>query len=201
MHEAERSTAYGEEARWVRSAQGGDRAAFDRLVRRYRGLVLATASARLHNADEADDLAQEIWTRAWSRLPTLQDAALFPAWLKTLAFRAAINRQTRRPPVPAELDETQEASSDYDPIARCLAQEHQRALYAALATLPRPNRIALLLHVCEGYTCEELASLFAVPLTTVESRVHRAKGQLRRVLAEDEYQYHRRALTGRRTTP
>ena len=175
----------------VRRAQGGDRAAFDRLVRRYRGLVLATAHARLRDQQEAEDLAQDILLRAWAKLPTLKDPALFAAWLKTIALRTALNRQARRPPPALSLDELAEtracAAREGDPLARCLTLEHQRAVYQALDGLPRENRLAIVLHFCEGFSCPELAELFAVPLTTIEGRVHRAKAQLRRTLSEEAY--------------
>ena len=164
---------------WVSRAQAGDRAAFDRLLRQYRGLVLATAYARLRDREEAEDLAQEIFTLAWGKLPALKDPALFPAWLKTIALRTALNRVARHPPTPISLDEVAETRActarKGDPVACCLSTELQRSLYAALDTLPPPNRLALVLHFGEGYTCEELASLFGVPLTTIEGRVHRAK--------------------------
>jgi len=182
----------------VRRAQGGDRAAFDRLTRGYRGMVLAVAFARLHDREEAEDLAQDILLRAWSKLPTLKDPALFPAWLKTIALRTALNRATRRPPTPVSLDEVAEtravAAREGDPLARCLTQEHQREMYAALGGLPPDNRLTLVLHVCEGLSCPELAALFGVPLTTIEGRVHRAKAQLRRLLGEEAFARHRRAF-------
>jgi len=180
----------------VRRAQGGDRAAFDRLTKGYRGMVLATAYARLRDREEAEDLAQDILLRAWTKLPTLKDPALFAAWLKTIALRTALNRQARRPPPALSLDELAEtracAAREGDPLARCLTQEHQRAVYQALRGLPRENRLTIVLHVCEGFTCPELAELFGVPLTTIEGRVHRAKTQLRRVLGDDIY--HRTSL-------
>jgi len=170
----------------VRRAQGGDRPAFDRLMKQYRGMVLATAYARIRDREEAEDLAQDIFTRAWMKLPTLKDPALFAAWLKTLALRTTLNRATRRPPTPLSYDELAEtracAASEGDPIARYLTGERQRVLYQALQTLPLDNRLAILLHICEDYTCVELAALFSEPLTTIEGRVKRAKAQLRRLL-------------------
>lgn len=192
------SGQYGEEAMLVRRAQAGDRAAFDRLARAYRGMTLAVAFARVHDREEAEDLAQDILLRAWSKLPTLKDPALFPAWLKTIALRTALNRATRRPPPPVSLDEVAEtravAAREGDPLARCLTQEHQRQVYAALRGMPADNRLTIVLHVCEGLTCPELAELFGVPLTTIEGRVHRAKAQLRRLLGEESYDRHRRTL-------
>ena len=189
------SAQFGNEAALVRRAQGGDRLAFDQLAKQYRGMVVATAYARLRNREEAEDLAQEILLRAWGKLTTLKDPALFAAWLKTIALRTALNRQTRRPPTPVSFDEMAElrapTSSECDPIARCLTQARQRVLYGELKALPLENRIAILLHVCEGYSCVELAELFGVPLTTIEGRVRRAKAQLRRGLAEVRMATHR----------
>jgi len=188
----------------VRRAQGGDRAAFDRLARSYRGMVLATAYARLHDREEAEDLAQDILLRAWAKLPGLKDPALFAAWLKTIALRTALNRATRRPSPALSLDEVAEtracAAREGDPLARCLTQEYQRAVYLALSGLPSENRLAIVLHICEEFSCPELAELFAVPLTTIEGRVHRAKAQLRRVLGDDIYHRASLAREGREAT-
>jgi len=183
------SNQFGEEAMLIRRAQAGDRAAFDHLTRRYRGMIMAVAYVRLGDRDEAEDLAQEILARVWVKLATLQEPCAFPGWLKTICIRTAQNRRQRRPPTPVSLDEMREnrllAASEGDPLTGLLVGEQRRQWQQALAALPPENRLVIVLHVVEGFTCVELAELLGVPLTTVEGRVHRAKGQLKRLLRDD----------------
>lgn len=174
----------------MRRARAGDRAAFDRLAGRYRAALRATAFLRTGDREAAQDLAQEALTRAWEALPTLREPGAFLPWLKRIAAHACLS--WHRPARPELLSLDGEglarlpAEAALQPLAILLARERQRALRQALAALPDANRVALLMHVWEGASYEEIAAFTGVAVSTVEGRLYRARKQLRRLLPDDE---------------
>src|SRR5437660_3335071 len=84
----------------VERARAGDRAAYGELVERFQPTVYALALARLRNPSEAQELAQEVFLHGMKKLPQLRDPQCFAGWLRPLTVRMAINRVTRRGPVP-----------------------------------------------------------------------------------------------------
>ncbi len=171
----------------VRCAQAGDRAAFDRLVGRYRGFVLAFAVLRTSDREEAEDLTQRILLKAWERLAELHDPAAFAAWLRSITANACRDWYRRRAvsPLFSPWDEQYGQASPSSPLHDVLRLESRRALCNALRAMSLENCLPLLLHVYGGYRYEEIAQLLELPLTTVEGRIYRARQQLRRLLAED----------------
>ncbi len=174
----------------MRRARAGDRAAFDRLAGRYRAALRAMAFLRTSDREAAQDLAQEALTRAWEALPALREPGAFLPWLKRIAARACLDWHRPARPEPLSLDgeglSRLPAEAALQPLAVLLARERQQELRRALASLPDVNRIALLMHVWEGASYEEIAAFTGVAVTTVEGRLYRARKQLRRLLADDE---------------
>ncbi len=170
-------------ARLAERARGGDRAAFEELAGTYRGAVLAIARSRIAPA-EAEDLAQEVFVRAWERVSDLREPHAFGAWLCKLAVNACNQWRRRNGHVSLSLDAdaVRLASDEPDPLAEVLRMEQSVELRDALLALPRENRRALVLHLWGRYEYTEIADKTGVPLTTVEGRIHRAKNQLRRLL-------------------
>ena len=174
----------------MRRARAGDRAAFDRLAEQYRPALRAMAFLRTSDREAAQDLAQETLTRAWAALPTLREPGVFLPWLKRIAANACLSWHR-----PARLEmlslDTGEgpclpADAALQPLAVLLRRERQRALRQALAALPDANRVALLMHVWEGASYEEIAAFTGVAVSTVDGRLYRARKQLRRLLNDDE---------------
>jgi RNA polymerase sigma-70 factor (ECF subfamily) len=182
---------HGSETALVRRAQAGDREAFDRLAQHYRAVLRALAFLRTGDMQEAEDLAQDVLTRAWQKLPTLQDPALFLPWIKAIAANACNSWYRRSRPWPDSLsiNDRHPADPGLSPPAALLAREKQRELRQALAALPEANRLALMMHVWGGYSYEDIARVAGVQVSTVEGRIYRAKRQLRRLLLDEGVEF------------
>ncbi|HOF88097.1 MAG TPA: RNA polymerase sigma factor, partial [Armatimonadota bacterium] len=116
-------------------AGAGDRAAFDRLTARYRGLLRAMAFLRTGDQEAAEDLVQEVLAKAWLKLPALARPAAFKRWLTRIMTNACADWHRRRGQWPAALEAVGDdvpAPPALAPPAVLLAREKSRRLRAAL---------------------------------------------------------------------
>ncbi|HWC85471.1 MAG TPA: sigma-70 family RNA polymerase sigma factor [Solirubrobacteraceae bacterium] len=141
------------------------------------------------DAAEADEVAQEVFLRAWRGLARFQERARFSTWLYRIAFNEAQRRLSRRGPPAAEPD-----PDGRDPVAQipqapglgpealALDREFEAILARALAELPADRRAAVILRDIEGLSTEEAAAVIGVREAAFKSRVHRGRMQLRELL-------------------
>ena len=132
---------------------------------------------------DADEVAQEVFVRAWRGLPRFQERAQLSTWLYRIAFNEAQRRLSRRgpPPDPDGVVELPEAAQ-LGPEARALDREFQAMLEQALDELPADWRAAVVLRDLEGLSTEEAAGIVGVRQAAFKSRLHRGRMQLRGLL-------------------
>ncbi len=189
-----REDRYQDDARLVTRAAGGDQAAFRQLFEAYSPLVYRIALRMLGDQNEAADLAQDVFVRAYERLSSLRDGQAFQAWITRLAVNMAHDRSRRRRPATLSLDapppgmdtggEWHLAAADAGNDAGVLSAELSARVQAALLTLSAEHRIVVVLHHLEEMAVDEIAQLLRVPPGTVKSRLSRARADLRRKLEE-----------------
>jgi RNA polymerase sigma-70 factor (ECF subfamily) len=164
------------------SARAGDRAAFDRLARRWQAKLLAHAWRLLGDAEGARDAVQEGWIEIVRGLPGLRDERAFPAWAFRIVSRRcakAIDAAVRRRQVAAAVAIEAEAPIDE------AASDHDR-LRAAIRALPEGQRAAIALFHFEDMSVAEVAVALDVPVGTVKTRLMHARQKLRAALEGDE---------------
>ncbi|MBD3220411.1 sigma-70 family RNA polymerase sigma factor [bacterium] len=176
------------DATLYRRCREGDELAWETLVRRYQGRVCSVAFGYTGSEEEALDVAQEVFVRAWKRLDGCRDPERLASWLLSIARNCCLDhlrRRKARPPaqdVPAEEIETLA-----DPIASTDAStelnERRDVLEVALHRLSPINREAILLKDIQELPLEEMAAMLDLPVGTVKSRCSRARAELARVVA------------------
>lgn len=178
----------------VRRGRGG---AFDDLVRRHQDRIVRLCHRILGDADAALDAAQEAFVRAWRGLGSFAGEARFSTWLTRIAINQCRNELRRRRTVkhqqPLSLDAPAAggettlrdglAAADASPYEVARGHEVAAALAAALPELDDEAREVLLLRDAEQLSYEDIAEVLEVPVGTVRSRLHRARGDLHRRLA------------------
>ncbi|MDX2176917.1 MAG: RNA polymerase sigma factor [Candidatus Sumerlaeia bacterium] len=180
------------DAELVARARQGDQGAYGLLVERHFGAAFAVALAALRNHESAEDLAQEVFLRAWLHLGRLRDADSFAAWTVRMARNLAASRLRsgeRRSRIArmVPMDETvAETVRDGSPDAALLAagSEESQALAAALAKLPARDRELVLLHFQQERSQREIAARLGEHHTTVGRRLAKALDSLRGLLGE-----------------
>jgi len=172
------------EAADVVAAQSGDEEAYARLVRRRQGLVVALLAARVRGRDDVQDLAQEVFLRAWRRLADLREPGKFAGWLARIAVNAALDHRRRAAVRPrgGSLDGPDAPepvaggpSVDHAPL---VAEEYARVL-EALGTLDPRSQAAVVLRFLEGMAVKEIAARLGDSPPAVAMRLTRALRALR----------------------
>ena len=166
--------------------QSGDIPAFDQLVRRWDRKIQGVIYRIVGNHDEARDLSQEAFLKAYRALGTFKQEARFSSWLYQIAINATRDRlRRRRRRTDLSLDDVEErgetALRDAGPSALDLIESSDlsRVVAAAMAALPEEQREVVILKEYEGLTFPEIAETLDVPLSTVKTRLYRGLGQLR----------------------
>lgn len=168
-----------DEAQDALAAAGGDTEAFERL---YRGTVsrIHSLARRMGGEGAADDLTQEVYLRAWSRLHTFRGDARFSTWLHRLAVNLIL---TRRASMQKHQDRTVSGAGLMERMAARVSRPGIRVDFeAALATLPAGARDVFILYDVEGYKHEEIGEMLGINPGTSKSQLHRARMLLRRHL-------------------
>ena len=185
------------EAQFIERLKAGEAAAFDHLVNERSADIYALLYRLTEDPEEARDLTQETFLQAFRSIANFRGEADLRTWLYRIAVNQARNRwrwwRRRRRGVTVSLDatdETQELSlatrlvdeRAENPEARTLAHEREQILLAAVRTLARPFREAVVLRDVEGLSYEEVAAALEISIGTVKSRLSRGRTELRRKL-------------------
>lgn len=176
----------------VRKSQKGDIAAFEELVRRYQNKVYTLSFNLTGNAADAQDLAQEVFLRAFTSLAGFRNEADFGTWLHRLTVNLWLNARQRQKGQVVSLDaplQTEEgevarevAAAGADPGEALESRELQELVRQALARLPGEQKVVLILREIEGYSYEEIAGILGCAVGTVKSRLNRARQGLKEIM-------------------
>jgi RNA polymerase sigma-70 factor (ECF subfamily) len=179
----------GPEHELIRRARAGDGEAFAELVMTHADRVYRALRRFGLDPDEADEVAQEVFVRAWRGLARFEERSRFSTWLYRIAFNEAQRRLSRRPPVRAEPqpDRDDPLASLSEPLelgpeAQTLDREFERTLERALRQLPSDWRAAVILRDVEGLSTHDAAEVAGVRETAFKSRLHRGRMRLRALL-------------------
>ena len=185
-----------DEVALIAQSQRGDLAAFDALVLRHQQEVFAVAMRMLGDRDEAQDVAQDAFVRAYRSIGAFRGEAKLSTWLVSITMNLCRNRRRwwarRRRIIVASLDEpieTEEGTlghevADPSPSPASAAERHERQqqLAGALQMLSEGERSIVILRDIQGYAYEEIADVLCCRVGTVKSRLSRARLRLRALL-------------------
>ena len=180
-----------------RRVGGGDVDAFAALVRRHQAAMVAVAFAITCDRDQALDLTQEAFVKAWQRIREVRDPARLGAWLcGVVRFLARDQRRLdrRRAALRAEVPPPPPTAT---PLVRALTAEDERLLSEVVRELPATLREPLLLHHVAGCSVAQIAAALAVGEDAIRQRLSRGRAALRELLARhgaDEPRFARAAL-------
>jgi RNA polymerase sigma-70 factor, ECF subfamily len=171
-----------DELNWIRNSLAGDTEAFAALVKQYQKMVHALAFRMTGSLDDAEDLAQETFLRAYRQLDSFRGEARFSTWLCQIAINLSLNwraRENRRGEVHSKWAENATIEKDAPDE---FSDELSRRVQQALNRLPAKQRAAVVLTVYENHSHAEAAKLLNCTEATVSWRVFAARQKLKRWL-------------------
>ncbi len=176
----------------VAAARRGNAQAFEKLVFRHKQKVLAVAQRITNNREDAEDVAQESFHKAFFHLDTFQEKSRFSTWLTRIAMNEAFMLLRRRRGVfevlPDSPDDGMKSSSEAfvdqspDPEESCWRRERTQLVTDAINRLGPTIRTAILLRDIEERSVKETAQILGTSITAVKARVFQGRRKLRRTL-------------------
>jgi RNA polymerase sigma-70 factor (ECF subfamily) len=170
----------------VSAFRNGDLSAFDTLVHRWERKIQGAVFRIMGSGEDARDLAQETFLRAYRGLPTFKSEARFSSWLYQIALNLCRDRLRQRrgktllslqdldPATAARIERTESTAQDL-----VEARDMARLVASAMAELAEEQREVIVLKEYQGLTFQEIADTLAVPVSTVKTRLYRGLVQMR----------------------
>lgn len=176
-----------EQSHWITQSRQGDNTAFCRIVEKYQRPVYNICYYMLKNTPDAEDAAQEVFLRAYTRLNTYDTTQQFSTWLFAIASHYCMDRWRKHSPQLVGWDDLQNSLSDREtghPEKIALAGESNREVHALLETLKTDDRILIVLKYWQAMSYDEMAETLNTTAGAIKSKLFRARKTLALTLAE-----------------
>ena len=183
------------EARLVSLARDGERDAFAELVDLYKGKLFHLAYRMLSNRQEAEDVVQDTFMRAYQHLDRYDAAHKFSTWIYRIATNLCIDRLRRKKAAYSlDADVTDGDgldgysvlhANDPTPEQELILSERQKLVRRAMEALPVKYKSAMTLKYYQDLSLQEISDILDIPVSTVKTRIHRGRDYLRRKLEKD----------------
>ncbi len=178
----------------VQAAQKGDMGAFEELVARHRDKIYARAYSMMRNEEEAIDLSQEAWVKAWQRLKQFQGESSFGTWMTRIVINLCLDQLRRHKRQRAESIEAMDEESGgverhmpvvtVNPTEGLERVELRQRIDQALSQLSSAHRTAIVLCEFEGMEYKEIAKAMECSIGTVMSRLFYARRKMAALLSD-----------------
>ena len=176
-----------DEHSWVDRAREGDTAAFEAIYNRYERRIYAFIYRLMGNAEDAYDLTQDTFVKAYMALPRTAPDLNLSAWLHRIASNACMDVLRRRKLIrwlPWETFDTNpamEPAADDDPVGDFNQAETSGEVQTVLSKLSAKHRMALVLKEYQGMSCDEIGEVMGASRSAVKSLLFRAREEFRQV--------------------
>ena len=162
-------------------AQAGDGEAYQRIYERFERMALSYAYSILGDKELAEDARQEAFLKAYCDLMSLREPAAFPGWFRTIVRRYSLSMvRGRRNVLTVPLEDAPDlASADPGPLGRASERQTRHIVKRALARLPAEEAEAARLYYLDQMTLSDIGDRLGLPVSTLKSRLHVARGRLR----------------------
>src|SRR6476646_9061689 len=185
---SEKSHSSADDQALVKAAQQGDMGAFEELVARHRDKIYARAFSMMRNEEDAVDLSQEAWVKAWQRLKQFQGESSFVTWMTRIVINLCLDQLRKQKRHRAESIELMEEESGgverqmpvvtVNPTEGLERSELRQRIDKALALLSMEHRTVLILHEFEELEYKEIAKRMQCSIGTVMSRLFYARRKM-----------------------
>jgi RNA polymerase sigma-70 factor, ECF subfamily len=170
------------DAELVEACLAGRRDAFDTIVERHRRQVYQLCYRFVGNHEDASDLAQDVFVRAYRGLHRFKGHASLATWLYRISVNVSLNRVSARRPVTSPITEQRLVSAADSPADLVLREERAEQVRAAIARLPRKQRATLILRMYHELPHDQIASVLGSSVGAVKANFFHALTNLKKLL-------------------
>jgi RNA polymerase sigma-70 factor (ECF subfamily) len=180
-----------DETEWLTRARTGDAAAFEAIYQRYERRIYSYIYRLMGNPEDASDLTQDTFVKAYQALPRAQGEMNLSAWLHRIASNTCLDVLRRRRLVqwlPWDVFDTNpaiEPAAPDDPAGSYVRQETSAEVQRILKKLSPKHRVALVLKEYQGLSCDEIAEVMGTSRSAVKSLLFRAREEFRQIVARE----------------
>jgi RNA polymerase sigma-70 factor (ECF subfamily) len=173
----------------VKKLQEGDEGAFFELVEKYQDMVLKLAISFLHDYEEAEDTAQDVFVAVFENIGSFRNESNLKTWIYRIAINKSLNQQRKLKwkamvtRIEDHLTWTNSTIENANPYATLVHKEQAQEIEKALEKIPLNQRTAFILHKYDQLSQEEIATIMNLSISAVESLIHRAKLNLQKILS------------------
>ena len=173
-----------EDAELVRLCQDGDMTAFEQLFHRHQDRVYSVAFRMMGNTEDALDMTQEIFLRAYQKINKFKFTSAFSTWLYRLATNFCIDelRKRKRSANTTPLEEAITQSDGRTPEDDAISNDREAQVWQAINSLKEKERAIIILRDIEGLSYKEISEVLGYSLGRVKSRIHEARQNLKTIL-------------------
>ena len=175
-----------DDAQLIRNILSGDEAAFSTLIQKYQKRVHALAWRKIGDFHHAEEITQDTFLRAYTKLSTLKNPNQFAGWLYVIANRLCLNWMRKQKPVMPSLEDIPATEIDALTYVRYISEHREEAaaerrykiVQKLLAKLPESERTVMTLYYLDEMSAKEISKFLGVSVKTIHSRLHRARKRL-----------------------
>ena len=166
----------------VKLCQSGDVTAFDGLVRRHQDRIFRLVCKMLDGTSESDDVAQDIFLKAYKSIKDFRCQSSFSTWLTQITINQCINHLKNRDRFRFLSFGLSSKRCSVEPQTAAERNEKRERVHQAVNSLPIKQKTVIILHYFENYSCEEIAAVLKCSVGTVKSRLYYARMELKEKL-------------------
>ena len=173
---------------YIEAVRKGNVAAFSSLVERYQNMVYSLALKLLKNAEDAEEMAQDTFIKAFQKLNTYEGKSKFSTWLYSITYNACISELRKRRIQFSSLEDQRFSDQDemkmHDYFSETKKEDQERYLNLALGKLPEDDQVLVTLYYYENQSMDEINIITGLSVSNIKVKIHRARKKMYELLRE-----------------
>lgn len=173
---------------YIEAVRNGNVAAFSFLLEKYQNMVYSLALKLLKNAEDAEEMAQDTFVKAYQKLDTYEGKSKFSTWLYSITYNACISELRKRRIQFSSLEDQRFSDQDemkmFDYFSETKKENQDRYLNIALGKLPEDDQVLVTLYYYENQSMDEISMITGLTVSNIKVKIHRARKRMYSILHE-----------------
>ncbi|HAH23430.1 MAG TPA: hypothetical protein DCL77_06700 [Prolixibacteraceae bacterium] len=177
-----------EDIYYIEAVRKGDVSAFSFLVERYQSMVYSLALKLVKNAEDAEEMAQDTFIKAFQKLNLYEGKSKFSTWLYSITYNGCISELRKRRIQFSSLEDQRFSDHDemkmYDYFSETKKEDQEKYLTLALSKLPEDDQVLVTLYYYENQSMDDISTITGLTVSNIKVKIHRARKKMYEILHE-----------------